>query len=988
MTAFKFFEIVTNENCARNVWFSEKQSQHKPKEFLNVLAPALDQILLLLEAQRLEHPILQSLISKAFLKKWLKQDAQQLILPIIARTMALELASASQGSYLSGDTPNARFDCFILEMMKPNNARDFFQKYQPLTQLLTTVFTNHLNYSCKLLNELAHDWPAINKELLPGEHWQLSDIQGAGDTHCQGQRVAIFEFRHQQHHKKIVYKPRNLSIDLAWQQLLTWFNHNQRTINLYNYKILNCNDHGWCEFVSYEPCHNESDIAYFYQSCGALLALMHLLNGNDIHIENLIAHGKHPVIVDLECLCKPYLVKRPLDEKFVALPHVLESLILPYRTMISDDYAGFDISAIGGRGGEEAPYKRMEWENPGTDEMRIVRNSVKLLSKQNIPTCDGKIVSPLNHQGTLTKGFVDTYRVLIKHKPYLLSKHSPLQHFKPQTIRILFRATADYAKLLHESYHPKLLYSITARKAHFNWLRTIVPYFPTYQQILRHEIKDLMHNDIPFFSARCDSKKIFDSRGNVLKFPAKKSGWQCVQTHLKNTMNEKNLALQCRLIESSFTAAHMNQHHGILPTPSFPKLKQQAATYFKPRAKKIAKKILDDLLHYKIENNFQIYWPTLKMVQENIWNPDFTNLDLYNGMSGLMLSYLFGYQLLKDKRYLAVVKKCLLYLETAIRFHNPKLALNVSPLNQSGAFSGIGGILYALTLCYQVTHWTKCKTLVTHCLAFCKRIIKQDLNFDIIAGNAGLLKCLLNVYHVFHNDEALQLAKLAARCILKNFPDPSQVPASLSDVASQPLLGFSHGVTGIAWALAALHALAPQKAYQFWIKHALAYEDEFYHPQQQNWPDFRNNVDKINRPRFASAWCHGAPGIGMARLTLPSVWQSEDVQHDIHHAIQHTLHTLKNFDGSLGLCLCHGYLGNLDLLLIARDKKIALNNNEYEHLINQIFTCLETTSFENYLQGRGMIPGLLLGTAGIAYQVLRIAYPEQVPSVLTLSCNI
>ena len=36
-----------------------------------------------------------------------------------------------------------------------------------------------------------------------------------------------------------------------------------------------------------------------------MLSLMRLLSGSDLHAENLIAHGPHPVVVDCETLFTP-----------------------------------------------------------------------------------------------------------------------------------------------------------------------------------------------------------------------------------------------------------------------------------------------------------------------------------------------------------------------------------------------------------------------------------------------------------------------------------------------------------------------------------------------------------------------------------------------------------------------------------------------------------------------------------------------------------
>ena len=50
---------------------------------------------------------------------------------------------------------------------------------------------------------------------------------------------------------------------------------------------------------------------------------------------------------------------------------------------------------------------------------------------------------------------------------------------------------------------------------------------------------------------------------------------------------------------------------------------------------------------------------------------------------------------------------------------------------------------------------------------------------------------------------------------------------------------------------------------------ALAYERRLFVPSRDNWPDLlgpRLGGASGQAPRFLTAWCHGAPGIGLARL--------------------------------------------------------------------------------------------------------------------------
>src|SRR5262249_7360192 len=95
---------------------------------------------------------------------------------------------------------------------------------------------------------------------------------------------------------------------------------------------------------------------------------------------------------------------------------------------------------------------------------------------------------------------------------------------------------------------------------------------------------------------------------------------------------------------------------------------------------------------------------------------------------------------------------------------------------------------------------------------------------------------------------------------------------------------------------------------------AIGYERTLFAPESGNWRDLRSPAaagrDASDRPHFMTAWCHGAPGIGLARLrSLPHL-DDTAVRAEIQAALAATL--AAGFDGNQSLC--HGSLGTLELL--------------------------------------------------------------------------
>ncbi len=66
--------------------------------------------------------------------------------------------------------------------------------------------------------------------------------------------------------------------------------------------VLNRNPHGWVEFVEHRSCHDIAELDRYHWRIGMHLCLAYVMGATDLHYENLIANGEHPVLVDLETM--------------------------------------------------------------------------------------------------------------------------------------------------------------------------------------------------------------------------------------------------------------------------------------------------------------------------------------------------------------------------------------------------------------------------------------------------------------------------------------------------------------------------------------------------------------------------------------------------------------------------------------------------------------------------------------------------------------
>jgi lantibiotic modifying enzyme len=197
--------------------------------------------------------------------------------------------------------------------------------------------------------------------------------------------------------------------------------------------------------------------------------------------------------------------------------------------------------------------------------------------------------------------------------------------------------------------------------------------------------------------------------------------------------------------------------------------------------------------------------------------------------------------------------------------------------------------------------------------------------------------------------------------------------------ATQPLTGFSHGAAGVGWALLKFAAFTGEATYAEVGLDAFRYERSKYVPAIGNWPDFRaipgvSAPTADDPPYWMSAWCHGAPGIGLARADS-GFGHLPEVAADLGLAVDGLLAA----GPANNLCLCHGQLGNLELLTVA-----AADRPERADWAAQSLAMVERLGPVCGTPGGIPTPGLMAGLAGIGHGLLRLGFPDRVPSLLLL----
>ncbi len=271
--------------------------------FLNTLKPLLRRGLARLQAgiQALTHHYaslpfdLQTIVPLLFAR------IPALLLPKLSRTLVLELHVARVQGRLQGEAAEERFQHFFQQLGQLENMLSLLEEYAVLARQLVETLDRWVSCDLELLERLCADWQQIQSLFLPArDAGVLIKIeQGAGDTHRGGHNVTILTWSSG---FRLVYKPRALTLDLHFQELLTWLNIQGQQPAFRTLTLIDKQTYGWCEFVPASDCASREEVERFYQRQGGYLALLYALEATDFHGQNLIASGEYPILVDLEAL--------------------------------------------------------------------------------------------------------------------------------------------------------------------------------------------------------------------------------------------------------------------------------------------------------------------------------------------------------------------------------------------------------------------------------------------------------------------------------------------------------------------------------------------------------------------------------------------------------------------------------------------------------------------------------------------------------------
>ncbi|MBM7580805.1 type 2 lanthipeptide synthetase LanM family protein [Jeotgalibacillus terrae] len=887
-----------------------------------------------------------------------------------ARTFVLEMHVCKKMNELKGDSSEERLNSFLKDkLLDPDYLEFVYSEYPVLARVLMIRTKFFINNSIEALERFSKDWNTLDDEFhLQGK--LLSEISAElGDSHQQGKSVMKFKFNSK---LEIIYKPKSLSLANNFGNLLEWFNHKGFSPDLKSYNIIHGKNYAWEEKIEYVSCSSVEEIKNYYKRLGGLLAILYIVRGTDFHSENLIAHGEYPILIDLETLFHPSsTVSFEPSAEIVAKEKihnsVLGTALLPHLSFRSRDGKGIDLSGVSSTD-KEMPIPILQIENYGNDNMRFVRKTITTKeSDQNVPKINEEVVNAEDYSQEIVEGFETLCKIVINNKSELLSEDGIISKFKDDIIRIIIRPTQYYGDFISESSHPDYLTDWLERDKLLDrlWFTSLD------NRTIPLEIKDIINNDIPMFFSTTNSLNLLSSTGEKVLDFYNKSSYQIVLERIKNldsiSMNE-----QSNWIKSSLLSNKKEEPYTIKKKSQFSENELTDNNLFINEAEKIGDKLLEQAILGKKND---ATWISLDTNYYGQWHVSSLENGLYNGVGGIALFL----------TYLSKITKKDVYNDLANKAVESILNTPAYSSDFFSAFFGKASDIYVLSNFMSLNGENdRIREVIKSRINLIHENISKNDHYDLLGGSAGIIQVLLNAHEQINSTEALLAAKKYGEHLLENKTNLSNGVGWLDNTSKTCLGGLSHGNSGIAWSLLRLHKMTGEEKFLETALQALNYDRSLYNKNAENWEDLR--LDSIKNQPYSTSWCHGATGIGLSRLEYLDYLKKDQL---LTNEIDQAITTTEKYGMGRSHSLCHGDLGNSELFLNAGLK---LQNQNYVELAQSVGVSVIEEKNKNGYYFTGIsnnieLPGLFLGLSGIGYQLLRLAEPEIVPSVLTLEIN-
>ncbi len=887
-----------------------------------------------------------------------------------------DLATPSQAAGLS------RYNQFIIEM-KNGGFRRLFEDKPVLLRLIATITRQWIDTWREFILRLDADIAAIRRDILrSGTAAKVADIAGdLSDPHNNGHSVQIVTF---EDGSRIVYKPKDLRVDAAWHALVGRLNRAGAPLELKAVRAMPRDVYGWTEYIDHVGCEDQDGCGRFFRRAGAWLALFHCFAATDTHQENMIAIGDHPVPIDLEMILQaPPEEHKTNDTEGAAFDAAMEIVgnsvmmvgLLPAYGRSADN----SPFAMGGMISDWTSKTVLTWNNINSDEMRPTKSKLVSKTYPNLPHVGGRYAKFGDHIDDFVSGFEDYAKFLVRRSSDE-KRDALFDGFAGLPVRRVIRPTRFYYMLLqrlknHQTMNDGVFWSaqtdFVARLA--EWQNDIDPIW------LLHcaERAALVALNVPHFISPSDKSEVRDAYGSSILTDAN-SGLDRARARMQS-LDDRDIDWQIEVIrENTNSVSRSSEPPAALVEKNQP---LRSAADVTPTAEKFlaeADRIAAELSRHAIRRGSGAAWIGLDWLGDTeVFQLVCLGPDLYNGVSGIAVFLAAHSQVASCSASGELALAGLSHLRRNLNGRNSaRMARSVG----IGGAVGLGSIVYALAVTAKCLRNDDLLTQAdTAAKLITDELIAADKQLDVMGGSAGAILGLLRLYRDTRSADVLGRAIKCGEHLLAQRRIGPQDSRSWVGQGSgaRGLNGMSHGAAGFAYALASLSAASGREDFAQAASECIAFEDSSYDATHKNWPDLRNGGE----PLWPCQWCHGATGIGLARLAMTrrGGMDAKQLASDIGDALEGAE---RGWPARMDT-LCCGTLGSIEFFCEAG--KILERGDLRELASRRLMAVMEhaaSTGDYRWNSGKRQFNlGFFRGLAGVGYTLLRQA-DATLPNVL------
>lgn len=897
-------------------------------------------------------------MEKSLMQRWVQ---------VAAPSFALELSITKMQDELHGETSRDRYFDFVQrKFWNSEGLRAFFDEYKELARKVVVLLELWEVQTVEFLRRLDADLPLLAKSYNGGE--PLGKVlfleQNAGDFHEGGRSVYHLKF---ECGKELFYKPKDLSFAKAFHALLDELNAQGLPLGLKGHKILALEDHGWEERVLTLPCETKEQVSRYFERAGMLLCILYLFDGTDIHFENIIAYGEYPILIDLETFFHSEIAHPEKKQVASIFNHsVLRAALLPVFVE-KEGKRGPDISGLSG---EAEAFSAMVWKEIDTDELTRIEEKIREDQNTHRVVFEGKLQGAHEHVEEIVRGFRTMYKFVQERREMFVQKGGWVDRLAEFPVRMVVRATRLYAYLLERLASPVAMLHEEEREKELQILSRLLlePGLEHLQPLIEEERRALLQGDVPFFTTYPKENHLYSGNHFVLEGCLEGTSHASALNRIEN-MNEEECEKQEVFIRKSFYAKqagfHVQDKHQKRDLPLVKKELQEKEIL--EEALSIGRELLNQSFRSR---DGSLGWISLEP------NPQFGRFELqpisdnlYGGSLGIALFFSALFAKTQEEQWKESALSTVKSFRSMIERGSGGRLTNLMGI---GGMSGMGSAIYGFSkmgvLLRDPSFFADAGKLAA---SITDKHIENDNQYDIIGGSAGLILGLLALWEKTQEKTVFDLALKAAEHLISKAEEMPDGGVAWKNRDGMALLGFSHGVAGIAFALLRMTEASKNPVFTQLGQRALAYERAHFCPERKNWPRF----DPDSAPGFPVQWCHGATGIGFARLAsmplLSDPYFAEEVEVAVKQTEEHFL-TGERFN------VCCGGSGKLEFLRSASTLFPALKQDLGSRIASLV------THYKTHPQ-EYFDPSFMQGSAGVGYTLLRAIDKEGVlPQVLLM----